>query len=180
MNNNTVAVLLPGNMFYLVMPRDDSGSSTLTDESSTDELKDSDRIHQTQNINEEEEPETPCLSPTDQSLTETLRLGQSQPSMQRHVIKNVDEIFNTMEELMRKLQHLRVKHTHIHAHTYTHTYTHTYIHTHNTPHITHTHSNTHTYTHYTHTSLTNTLTHHTHASHSLTHSHTHTHTHTPH
>ncbi len=110
-NNNTVAVLLPGNMFYLVMPRDDSGSSTLTDESSTDELKDSDRIHQTQNINEEEEPETPCLSPTDQSLTETLRLGQSQPSMQRHVIKNVDEIFNTMEELMRKLQHLRVKHT---------------------------------------------------------------------
>lgn len=94
-------------MFYLVMPRDDSGSSTLTDESSTDELKDSDRIHQTQNINEEEEPETPCLSPTDQSLTETLRLGQSQPSMQRHVIKNVDEIFNTMEELMRKLQHLR-------------------------------------------------------------------------
>uniref|UniRef100_A0A672MWW1 Rho guanine nucleotide exchange factor 11-like n=1 Tax=Sinocyclocheilus grahami TaxID=75366 RepID=A0A672MWW1_SINGR len=110
-----VAVLLPGNMFYLVMPKDQS--SALTDESSTDELKDSDASHNIQQtpdmsfISEEEEQETPCLSPTDQSLTETLshreRLGQSQPSVQRHVIKNVDEIFSTMEELMRKLQHLR-------------------------------------------------------------------------
>uniref|UniRef100_A0A671L3V3 Rho guanine nucleotide exchange factor 11-like n=1 Tax=Sinocyclocheilus anshuiensis TaxID=1608454 RepID=A0A671L3V3_9TELE len=104
-----------GNMFYLVMPKDQS--SALTDESSTDELKDSDASHNIQQtpdmsfISEEEEQETPCLSPTDQSLTETLshreRLGQSQPSVQRHVIKNVDEIFSTMEELMRKLQHLR-------------------------------------------------------------------------
>ncbi|XP_067255893.1 rho guanine nucleotide exchange factor 11 isoform X2 [Chanodichthys erythropterus] len=107
-----------GNMFYLVMPKEQS--SALTDESSTDELKDSDaseNSHQTSNvfsssfINEEEEQETPCLSPTDQSLTETLSrregLGHSQMSIQRHVIKNVDEIFNTMEELMRKLQHLR-------------------------------------------------------------------------
>ncbi|KAL0190029.1 hypothetical protein M9458_017128, partial [Cirrhinus mrigala] len=106
------------NMFYLVLPKEQS--SAHTDESSTDELKDteaSDSIHQTQNmlslpfISEEEEQETPCLSPTDQSLTETLsrreRLSQSQLSSQRHVIKNVDEIFNTMEELMRKLQHLR-------------------------------------------------------------------------
>uniref|UniRef100_A0A673H677 Rho guanine nucleotide exchange factor 11-like n=1 Tax=Sinocyclocheilus rhinocerous TaxID=307959 RepID=A0A673H677_9TELE len=86
-------------------------------ETSTDELKDSDASHNIQQtpdmsfISEEEEQETPCLSPTDQSLTETLshreRLGQSQPSVQRHVIKNVDEIFSTMEELMRKLQHLR-------------------------------------------------------------------------
>uniref|UniRef100_A0A9J7ZUV0 Rho guanine nucleotide exchange factor 11 n=1 Tax=Cyprinus carpio carpio TaxID=630221 RepID=A0A9J7ZUV0_CYPCA len=104
-----------GNMFYLVMPKEPS--SALTDESSTDELKDSDashNIHQTPDtsfISEEEEQETPRLSPADQSLTETLsrreRLGQSQPSLQRHVIKNVDEIFSTMEELMRKLQHLR-------------------------------------------------------------------------
>lgn len=102
-------------MFYLVMPKEPS--SALTDESSTDELKDSDashNIHQTPDtsfISEEEEQETPRLSPADQSLTETLsrreRLGQSQPSLQRHVIKNVDEIFSTMEELMRKLQHLR-------------------------------------------------------------------------
>ncbi|KAK2913288.1 hypothetical protein Q8A67_001687 [Cirrhinus molitorella] len=113
-----VQVVRKGNMFYLVMPREQS--SALADESSTDELKDSDTsdsIHQTQNmfsssfINEEEEQETPCLSPTDQPLTETLsqreRLSQSQLSIQRHVIRNVDEIFNTMEELMRKLQHLR-------------------------------------------------------------------------
>ncbi|XP_073692838.1 rho guanine nucleotide exchange factor 11 [Garra rufa] len=107
-----------GNMFYLVLPKEQS--SAHTDESSTDELKDSDAsdsILQTQNtfsssdINEEEEQETPCLSPADQSLTETPsrreELSQSQLSIQRHVIKNVDEIFNTMEELMRKLQHLR-------------------------------------------------------------------------
>ncbi|XP_059361793.1 rho guanine nucleotide exchange factor 11 isoform X3 [Carassius carassius] len=104
-----------GNMFYLVMPKE--ASSALSDESSTDELKDSDAshsIHQTPDtsfINEEEEQETPCLSPADQSLTETLshrdRPGQSPPSLQRHVIRNVDEIFSTMEELMRKLQHLR-------------------------------------------------------------------------
>ncbi|XP_067255895.1 rho guanine nucleotide exchange factor 11 isoform X4 [Chanodichthys erythropterus] len=113
-----VQVVRKGNMFYLVMPKEQS--SALTDESSTDELKDSDaseNSHQTSNvfsssfINEEEEQETPCLSPTDQSLTETLSrregLGHSQMSIQRHVIKNVDEIFNTMEELMRKLQHLR-------------------------------------------------------------------------
>ncbi|XP_016104661.1 rho guanine nucleotide exchange factor 11 [Sinocyclocheilus grahami] len=110
-----VQVVRKGNMFYLVMPKDQS--SALTDESSTDELKDSDASHNIQQtpdmsfISEEEEQETPCLSPTDQSLTETLshreRLGQSQPSVQRHVIKNVDEIFSTMEELMRKLQHLR-------------------------------------------------------------------------
>ncbi|XP_043100806.1 rho guanine nucleotide exchange factor 11 isoform X2 [Puntigrus tetrazona] len=115
-NVHPAAVLLPGNMFYLVMPKDQS--SSLSDESSTDELKEApDSVHQTQStfsasfIIEEEEQETPRLSPADQSLTETLSqregLGQSQPSVQRHVIRNVDEIFNTMEELMRKLQHLR-------------------------------------------------------------------------
>ncbi|CAM4512768.1 unnamed protein product [Leuciscus chuanchicus] len=105
-----------GNMFYLVMPKDQS--SGLTDESSTDELTHSENSHHTHSsvcsssfIIEEEEPETPCLSPADPSLTETLSraegLGQSQTSTQRHVIKNSDQIFNTMEELMRKLQHLR-------------------------------------------------------------------------
>ncbi|XP_051574256.1 rho guanine nucleotide exchange factor 11 isoform X2 [Myxocyprinus asiaticus] len=107
-----------GNMFYLVMPKDQNGA--LTDESSTDAIKDSDTSqnhHQTQSvflssfIGEEEQQETPCLSPTDQSLTENLSqeegLGQSQANIQRHVIKHVDEIFHTIEELMRKLQHLR-------------------------------------------------------------------------
>lgn len=105
-------------MFYLVMPKDQAGA--LTDESSTDEIKDSDicENHEIPNMSstsffDEEEQETPCLSPTDQSLPDNLcqgeELGQSQVSTQQHVIKNVDEIFNTIEELMRKLNHLRVK-----------------------------------------------------------------------
>ncbi|XP_067303671.1 rho guanine nucleotide exchange factor 11 isoform X2 [Pseudorasbora parva] len=96
-----------GNLFYLVLPKEPSGS--LTDESSTDELSRHTHCSSSPFIMEEEEQDTPCLSPADQSLTETRRdgLGQSQTSVQRHVIKNVDEIFNTMEELMRKLQHLR-------------------------------------------------------------------------
>ncbi|XP_052003459.1 rho guanine nucleotide exchange factor 11 isoform X4 [Xyrauchen texanus] len=106
-----------GNMFFLVMHNQ---NSALTDESSTDAIEDSDTSqnhHQTPSvflssfIGEEEQQETPCLSPTDQSLTESLSqeegLGQSQANSQRHVIKNVDEIFHTIEELMRKLQHLR-------------------------------------------------------------------------
>ncbi|XP_057199091.1 rho guanine nucleotide exchange factor 11 isoform X2 [Triplophysa rosa] len=105
-----------GNMFYLVMPKDQAGA--LTDESSTDEIKDSDisENHEIQNLSstsflDEEEQETHCLSPTDQSLPDNLGhgegLSQSQVSTQRHVIKNVDEIFHTIEELMRKLNHLR-------------------------------------------------------------------------
>ncbi|XP_056104352.1 rho guanine nucleotide exchange factor 11 [Rhinichthys klamathensis goyatoka] len=103
-------------MFYLVMPKDQS--SAPADESSTDELTHPENSHHTHRsvcsspfIIEEEEPETPCLSPADPSLTGTLSRGQgldqSQASTQRHVIKNSDQIFNTMEELMRKLQHLR-------------------------------------------------------------------------
>ncbi|XP_052003451.1 rho guanine nucleotide exchange factor 11 isoform X3 [Xyrauchen texanus] len=113
----TVQVVRKGNMFFLVMHNQ---NSALTDESSTDAIEDSDTSqnhHQTPSvflssfIGEEEQQETPCLSPTDQSLTESLSqeegLGQSQANSQRHVIKNVDEIFHTIEELMRKLQHLR-------------------------------------------------------------------------
>ncbi|XP_065111140.2 rho guanine nucleotide exchange factor 11 isoform X3 [Paramisgurnus dabryanus] len=105
-----------GNMFYLVMPKDQAGA--FTDESSTDEIKDSDisENHQNQNMFStsllEEEQETSIdLSPTDQSLPESLGqregLDQPQVSNQQHVIKNVDEIFHTVEELMRKLNHLK-------------------------------------------------------------------------
>nr|XP_055051512.1 rho guanine nucleotide exchange factor 11 isoform X3 [Misgurnus anguillicaudatus] len=105
-----------GNMFYLVMPKDQAGA--LTDESSTDEIKDSDisENHQNQNMFStsflEEEQETSIdLSPIDPSLPESLGqregLDQPQVSNQQHVIKNVDEIFHTIEELMRKLNHLK-------------------------------------------------------------------------
>lgn len=103
-----VQVVRKGNLFYLVMSTDQG----VSDESTTDELKDLHHsVFSSSFINEEEEQDTPCLSPTDQSLIESQGhrpgLSQSQSSVQRHVIKNVDEIFNTMEELMKKLQHLR-------------------------------------------------------------------------
>ena len=40
---------------------------------------------------------------------EDLEMGQSQTGSQSHVIKNVEEIFLTMEGLMSKLQHLKVR-----------------------------------------------------------------------
>lgn len=115
-------------MFYLVMPKDQAGA--LTDESSTDEIKDISENHEVQNMSstsfwDKEEQETPCLSPTDQSLPDNLGhgegLSQSQVGTQRHVIKNVDEIFHTIEELMRKLNHLRVKRTKTCTHNKTYT-----------------------------------------------------------
>uniref|UniRef100_A0A8B9RA05 Rho guanine nucleotide exchange factor 11 n=1 Tax=Astyanax mexicanus TaxID=7994 RepID=A0A8B9RA05_ASTMX len=111
-----------GNMFYLVMPKDQTGA--LTEESSTDEVKDlspSEAASQPQEVTltsseeeqEDEDEKTPCRSPNDESHTETLShetgLSQSRPCRQRHVIKNVDEIFQTIEEMMKKLHQLRVK-----------------------------------------------------------------------
>uniref|UniRef100_W5KK75 Rho guanine nucleotide exchange factor (GEF) 11 n=1 Tax=Astyanax mexicanus TaxID=7994 RepID=W5KK75_ASTMX len=109
-----------GNMFYLVMPKDQTGA--LTEESSTDEVKDlspSEAASQPQEVTltsseeeqEDEDEKTPCRSPNDESHTETLShetgLSQSRPCKQRHVIKNVDEIFQTIEEMMKKLHQLR-------------------------------------------------------------------------
>ncbi|XP_015462691.3 rho guanine nucleotide exchange factor 11 isoform X3 [Astyanax mexicanus] len=109
-----------GNMFYLVMPKDQTGA--LTEESSTDEVKDlspSEAASQPQEVTltsseeeqEDEDEKTPCRSPNDESHTETLShetgLSQSRPCRQRHVIKNVDEIFQTIEEMMKKLHQLR-------------------------------------------------------------------------
>ncbi|XP_072543407.1 rho guanine nucleotide exchange factor 11 isoform X3 [Salminus brasiliensis] len=107
-----------GNMFYLVMPKEQMGA--LTEESSTDEVKDqspSEAASQAQEVTllsseqEDEEQKTPCRSPNEESHPETLshetELTQSRASRQRHVIKNVDEIFHTIEEMMRKLHQLR-------------------------------------------------------------------------
>ncbi|KAL7880638.1 hypothetical protein SRHO_G00028920 [Serrasalmus rhombeus] len=107
-----------GNMFYLVMPKDQMGA--LTEESSTDEVKDlstAEAASQAQEVTslsseqEDEEQETPCRSPNNESHPETLShetgLSQSWASRQRHVIKNVNEIFQTIEEMMKKLHQLR-------------------------------------------------------------------------
>lgn len=97
-------------MFYLVMPKDQMGA--LTEESSTDEVRDPSPSEAPEAVSlssqqVEEELETPRQSHPEVS-NNTTGLSQSQPSAQRHVMKNMDEIFQTMDELMKKLHRLRV------------------------------------------------------------------------
>lgn len=103
------------------MPKDQMGA--LTEESSTDEIKDSSTSEAagcapevasftTELEEEEEEQKTPCRSPNDESHSETqsheTELRRPRASRQRHVIKNMDEIFQTVDEMMKKLHQLRV------------------------------------------------------------------------
>ncbi|XP_045077762.1 rho guanine nucleotide exchange factor 11 isoform X2 [Coregonus clupeaformis] len=111
-----------GNVFYLVMPTEKGEG--LLDESPTDEvidpptptsteLPDLDQEVMSSNIqhHEEEGQVSSTLSAGDQSelgnLSREGGLGQSQKVLQSHVIKHVDEIFHTIEELMNKLHQLR-------------------------------------------------------------------------
>uniref|UniRef100_A0A674C510 Rho guanine nucleotide exchange factor 11-like n=1 Tax=Salmo trutta TaxID=8032 RepID=A0A674C510_SALTR len=94
-----------GNVFYLVMPTEQGDG--LLDESNTDEEVMLSNIQH----HEEEGQVSSTLSAGDQSEPGNPRLevglGQSQKVLQSHVIKHVDEIFHTIEELMSKLQKLR-------------------------------------------------------------------------
>lgn len=104
-----------GNVFYLAMPKDQIGA--LTGESSTDEVSDPNPSEAQEAISlssqrVDEEQQRPQRSHPEETNKAT-GLGQSQPSTERHAIKNMDEIFLTMNELMKKLQRLRV-HTHTH------------------------------------------------------------------
>nr|XP_046184563.1 LOW QUALITY PROTEIN: rho guanine nucleotide exchange factor 11-like [Oncorhynchus gorbuscha] len=111
-----------GNVFYLVMPTEQGDG--LLDESHTDEvidpptltsteLPDLDQEVMSSNIkhHEEEGQVSSTLSAGKQLEPENLRreggLGQSQKVLQSYVIKHVDEIFHTIEELMSKLHQLR-------------------------------------------------------------------------
>lgn len=104
----------------------------LLDESQTDEvigpptltsteLPDLDQEVMLSNIqhHEEEGQVSSTLSAGDQSEPGNPRLevglGQSQKVLQSHVIKHVDEIFHTIEELMSKLQKLRVRRLNTHT-----------------------------------------------------------------
>ncbi|XP_062850511.1 rho guanine nucleotide exchange factor 11 isoform X3 [Trichomycterus rosablanca] len=80
-----------GNIFYLVMPTDQMGA--LTEESSTDEAPEETPVSLQQE--EEEEQET------------AEGLSRSGSGVRRCLIKNVDEIFQTIEELQKKLHQLR-------------------------------------------------------------------------
>ncbi|KAM9407727.1 rho guanine nucleotide exchange factor 11-like isoform 6-T6 [Salvelinus alpinus] len=118
----SVHVVRKGNVFYLVMPTEQGDG--LLDESHTDEvidpptltsteLPDLDQEVMSSNIqhHEEEGQVSSTLSAGDQSEPgnprRELGLGQSQKVLQSHVIKHVDEIFHTIEELMSKLHQLR-------------------------------------------------------------------------
>ncbi|XP_031688053.1 rho guanine nucleotide exchange factor 11 isoform X4 [Oncorhynchus kisutch] len=111
-----------GNVFYLVMPTEQGDG--LLDESHTDEvidpptltsteLPDLDQEVMSSNIkhHEEEGQVSSTLSAGKQFEPRNLRreggLGQSQKVLQSYVIKHVDEIFHTIEELMSKLHQLR-------------------------------------------------------------------------
>ncbi|XP_076850325.1 rho guanine nucleotide exchange factor 11 isoform X2 [Brachyhypopomus gauderio] len=104
-----------GNMFYLVLPKDQT--SLLTEESSTDDSSDLEAARQEQKVTslssqqEDEEQEMSFRSPRGQSHLEVMsnetRPSQSRANIQRHIIKNMDEIFQTIEDLMKKLHQLR-------------------------------------------------------------------------
>ncbi|XP_068443470.1 rho guanine nucleotide exchange factor 11 isoform X3 [Clinocottus analis] len=96
-----------GNTFYLVMPTEQG-------ESVTDDLNDPPTptaSHFPQPLEEAASTQTRPEEEPDRSDTMQLeqeeQTGQSQAGHQSHVIKNVDEIFTTIEELMIKLRHLK-------------------------------------------------------------------------
>ncbi|XP_033839424.1 rho guanine nucleotide exchange factor 11 [Periophthalmus magnuspinnatus] len=101
-----------GNTFYLVMPSDHG-------ESATDDLTDpptpvatnfpthlQEVMSSTAQTRNQEAPA--CEPESNQSEAEQENeTGQSEAASRTHVIKNVDEIFHTIEGLMSKLRHLR-------------------------------------------------------------------------
>uniref|UniRef100_A0A667WV79 Rho guanine nucleotide exchange factor (GEF) 11 n=1 Tax=Myripristis murdjan TaxID=586833 RepID=A0A667WV79_9TELE len=85
-----------GNTFYLVMPNDQG-------ESVTDDLNDP----PTPTASHFPQPPEEVMSPQVQPDEETRAHGHSHTGHQSHVIKNVDDIFHTIEGLMSKLHQLR-------------------------------------------------------------------------
>lgn len=93
----------------------------LTEESSTDEViepcpSEAQEAIFVSSQQEDEDQGTSGRSHPEVSRNE-MGLSQSRSSTQRHVIKNTDEIFQTMDQLMKKLHRLRVNtHTHSSVH----------------------------------------------------------------
>ncbi|XP_038831392.1 rho guanine nucleotide exchange factor 11-like isoform X1 [Salvelinus namaycush] len=111
-----------GNVFYLVMPTEQGEG--LLDESHTDEVNDpptptttelpdleQEVISSPVQTHEKEGQVASIMSADNQSdrgnLSRQEGQSQSRKSLQSHIIKNVDDIFHTIEELMRKLHQLR-------------------------------------------------------------------------
>uniref|UniRef100_A0A665WVK4 Rho guanine nucleotide exchange factor (GEF) 11 n=1 Tax=Echeneis naucrates TaxID=173247 RepID=A0A665WVK4_ECHNA len=100
---------LRGNTFYLVMPTEQG-------ESITDDLADPPTptashfpqpLEKVSSAQTQPEEETPACESEATRLLQEERMGQSQAGHQSHVIKNVDEIFHTIEGLMSKLRQLK-------------------------------------------------------------------------
>ncbi|XP_029382112.1 rho guanine nucleotide exchange factor 11 isoform X1 [Echeneis naucrates] len=98
-----------GNTFYLVMPTEQG-------ESITDDLADPPTptashfpqpLEKVSSAQTQPEEETPACESEATRLLQEERMGQSQAGHQSHVIKNVDEIFHTIEGLMSKLRQLK-------------------------------------------------------------------------
>uniref|UniRef100_A0A4W5Q8W0 Rho guanine nucleotide exchange factor (GEF) 11 n=1 Tax=Hucho hucho TaxID=62062 RepID=A0A4W5Q8W0_9TELE len=107
-----------GNVFYLVMPTEQGEG--LLDESHTDEVNDPPTPTELPDLepevmsspvqtHEKEGQVASIMSADNRPERGDLEEGQSQSqkSLQSHVIKKVDDIFHTIEELMRKLHRLR-------------------------------------------------------------------------
>ncbi|XP_027143610.1 rho guanine nucleotide exchange factor 11 isoform X3 [Larimichthys crocea] len=95
-----------GNTFYLVMPTEQGESAT---DDATNDPPTPTASHFPQPLGEA--MSQPGEDATDQSeamqLEQDEETGQTQGGQQSHVIKNVDEIFNTIEGLMSKLRQLK-------------------------------------------------------------------------
>ena len=122
-----------GNLFYLVMPSE-TGESTTDDDPPTPTADHFPECPLRQEVMSSSEDGTSLrleeadggvevaacggVAATDLDQSNALRLeeeeedeemGQSQTGSQSHVIKNVEQIFLTIEGLMSKLQHLKVR-----------------------------------------------------------------------
>lgn len=112
---SSVQVIRKGNTFYLVMPTEQGESAT--DDHNDPPTPTASHFPQpleevTSPQTQSEEETTPACGP-EPNQSEAMQLeqkeetGQSQAGHQSHVIKNVDEIFHTIEGLTSKLRQLK-------------------------------------------------------------------------
>ncbi|GLD64734.1 rho guanine nucleotide exchange factor 11 isoform X1, partial [Lates japonicus] len=103
-----------GNTFYLVMPTEQGESVTddLNDPPTPTAIHFPQPLEEVTSLQTQPKEETPACGP-EPNQSEAMQLeqeeetGQSQAGHQSHVIKNVDEIFHTIEGLMSKLRQLK-------------------------------------------------------------------------
>ncbi len=104
-----------GNTFYLIMPTEQGESFTddPNDPSTPTASSFPEPPEEVMSLQTQSEEDTPAYAPEPDKLDtmqveEEKETGQSQAGHQSHVIRNVDEIFHTIEGLMSKLRQLKV------------------------------------------------------------------------